>query len=123
MFRQRVEGFGLENYQAACEFERLLRPSAFRQITVEVRAGQRDDQWPAGTFTAPTFDRVVTAKRVQGNEQVVRLVFICLRDCYAMSELSQNLRPAQRRDAIAVSRARWSGCDDANPQDCGLRSP
>src|SRR5215510_906419 len=71
VFRQFVEGFGLENYQAAREFERLSRPFTARQIAVEVSAGQRDDQWTFRMFAMKTLDRVVVAERVQGDEQFV----------------------------------------------------
>ena len=69
--RQFVEGFGLKNYQAAREFERLLRLFTARQIAVEVSAGQRDDQWSFRMFAMKTLDRVVAAERVQGDEQFV----------------------------------------------------
>src|SRR5215813_10584990 len=71
VFRQCVEGFGLENYQAAREFERLLRPFTARQIAVEVSSGQRDDKWTFRMFAMKTLDRAVAAERVQGDEQFV----------------------------------------------------
>jgi hypothetical protein len=65
MFRQRVEGFGLENYQAAREFERLLRPLALRKIAIEVSACQRDYQRAVRMLTMKSFNRIVAAERVQ----------------------------------------------------------
>ena len=121
MFRQCVEGFGLENYQTAREFERLSRQFAARQITVEVSAGQRDYQRTVGMFTMKTFNRGVAAERMQRDEQVVRLALVALRDLHTMPEAPQHPCPPQRRDAVAMSRAwrRWS--DNADLQDCGLR--
>src|SRR5215813_5216971 len=123
MFRQCVEAFGLENYQAAREFERLSRPFTARQIAVEVSAGQRDDQWTLRMFTMKPFNRVVAAERVQRNEQVVRLALVALRDLHAMSEASQYPRPPQRRDAVAMSRAWRRGSDNADLQGCIFHFP
>jgi len=69
--RQFIKGFGLKNYQAAREFERLSRLFTARQIAVEVSAGQRDDQWTFRMFAMKTLDRVMAAERVQGDEQFV----------------------------------------------------
>src|SRR5262249_23768780 len=121
VFRQCLEGLGLENYQAAREFKRLSRPFAARQIAVEVSAGQRDYQRMVGMFTMKTFNRIVAAERMKRDEQVVRLALVALRDLHAMSEAPQCPRPPQRRDAVAMSRAWRRRSDNADLQDCGLR--
>src|SRR5262245_24669521 len=74
-----------------------------------------------GIFTMKTFNRVVAAERVQRDEQVVRLALVALRDLHAMPEAPQHPRPPQRRDAVAMSRARRRWSDNADLQDCGLR--
>ena len=114
MRRQIVESLGLQHDDPRGQFKRFLRAFAAFEIAVEIGSGQRDDQWLAGALAMEAFDGVVTLLCVQGDEQVEAFAFVSLREADAAAEVSQNPRPAKRRDAVAIARSRRRGRDDPN---------
>lgn len=77
---QRLESFGLQDYNARGKLERLLRLLASLEITIEISTGERYYNWNSRMVPVNASDRRITAERVQGDQQVKMFSVISLFD-------------------------------------------
>jgi hypothetical protein len=104
----------LKHDETRGEFERFLRPAASRQIVVKVRSRKGYNKRAIGIGAVKAADRGIASPGMQGNQQVIGLCFVGLRDTHAVPESSQNARPAKRGDPVAITRSRRRRRDDSN---------
>ena len=63
-------------------------------------------------------NRWITAAGVQGDQEVIRLAFVTLREGDTVAQLAQNALPAQRGDSIPVTGMRARRRDHPNSHIC-----
>jgi hypothetical protein len=73
------------------------------QVLIDIGATELDDQRARRVVGFKPVNRLSAAPRMDGDHHVGRLVGIFRADNHAMTELPQNARPTQRRDAVSGS--------------------
>ena len=108
-----VQAFGLQHDHCVGQLHRPLGAGAGANVAIQVGAGERKNQRPAG-FRFPPLDGRCAAPCMQCNHQVVRLPgLIYIDDDFRrVAGRAQVARPAHRRVAVAVARAGFGGSDD-----------
>ena len=59
-------------------------------------------------------DRLVTAPCVESDEEVGVSFFPTLEDADVVAEITENARPSQSSDTVALTGTGWSGGDDVD---------
>ena len=65
---------------------------------------------------AETYDRLVAAPCVEGDQQVRSTPCPRFEDADVMAEITENARPSQGSDTVALTGTGWSGGDDVDFQ-------
>ena len=65
-------------------------------------------------------DRLVTAPCVESDEEVGVSFVPALEDADVMAEITENARPSQGSDTVALTGTGWSGGDDVDFQSKGI---
>src|SRR5262245_8834912 len=81
-------------------------------VSVNVGAGEDDDERSRGMQIMKAPNRVVAAPGMERDQQIAALVVIDLCHAHAMPEFSQNTGPAQGGDFVAVVDLERRGCDE-----------
>ena len=110
--RNRIARRRLEDHEPVGYIDRFPGLVRQREILVEVRAGQRDDEQRVRPFALEAHDRVVAALGVQSDEHVAGHAVPGLGDRHVTTELAQDPFPAQRGDAVPGPRPGRSRRDE-----------
>lgn len=60
------------------ELQRLLRPTARVNIAINIRAGERDDDWRITLLATKAIDGWITAPGVQRNQEIELFIVVLL---------------------------------------------
>ena len=125
IFAEHVQCGTLQDYDASCDVNRLLRFPIYWKIVINIGSREGDDQRPFWMCLPESLNTGMTPPSMQRDQQIARFIvpFVC--DGICMSKCLQNIGPPVRRNAVPqrrVTRGRTDN-DDLHDSKAQVRNP
>ena len=105
----------VQAHQSVCELHGTITNLRVAFLkTINVRAGERDNQRSSGIQFVEPIDRLGAAPSMQSNHRIERFLVVSFRNRYVMAEFPDQTRPAHGSISVAGLGLFVCGCNQAN---------